>query len=305
MKRNCPEVLLIPRWDLDTFLILFHFSKWKLLGSIAALLYKNVATLIVGALLSVTQVAYYAIAQMMAQAVSRQFGSAVNQVIYPFMSESVVIDSQNNQRELYYRSVKWNFSILAVPTVFIIVYGDIILDLWIGADFSINGSFILRMLAAFYWFASITWFGVSIFEANGITKFPNLNAVVTIIFQLLFYFLLIPYLGINGVAWSHYAGLPIAIYFQHRVIKLLQSSWIEFLSRSVLRSLLSSLILILLLCIARIIISFNLLTIVIIAFISAVVHITIYYFLGVVDNTEKQIIKSYIIERLVVNRGKA
>lgn len=288
-----PQIPLLPSWDRKRFLQLFHFSKWKFIGGVSVNFLQNMPNVIIGSLVGVSQVTYFVVPKMLAKKVGREICSTLNRVIYPFMSESVSIDTEDQKKDMYFRSVKWLFSIMAPSAVFLFVLGDKVLTYWINIDMGLKASFILRTFAVLYWFTSITHFGVSIFEAHDNTRFPNLNSLLVFIVAIAGYFVFIPIWGINGIPIAHICSLPVAIYFQHRVLKLVNSDWKEFFQKSMKKSLTTSILMGFIVYLFRFFAS-NLSKLLLLVPIVAILHFIMFYIVKVLDDIDYEILRSFI-----------
>jgi O-antigen/teichoic acid export membrane protein len=293
IRSKFPQVSLVPSWNRERFLQLFHFSKWKFIGGVSVNFLQNMPNMIIGSLVGVSQVTYFVVPKMLAKKVGKEICSTLNRVIYPFMSESVSIDTEDQKKDIYFRSVKWLFSIMAPSTVFLFVFGDRILTLWINEEMSRNGAFILKTFAVLQWFKSITYFGVSIFEAHGKTKFPNLTSLFILGVSLSFYFVFIPNFGINGIPIAHILTLPVTIYFQNKVLLLLNSNWREFLHLSIGKPLIGTLLTGLILYQSRFL-NLTIIVLLLLVPVTLIIHLTVYYFIKVLDHIDYEILKSFI-----------
>ncbi|MAX60752.1 MAG: hypothetical protein CML93_03155 [Rhodobiaceae bacterium] len=294
VKKYCRGISIQPRWNKTTFEYLFHFSKWKFLAGFCALISKNSARIITGILLNVRMVSYVSVIQLLAQSVSRRLGAEIVKVLYPFMTEIVASRSNKIQKQVYLRSAKWLFSLLSIPTVFLVAYAEVILQIWLGNDFSNNGTFLLKSLAMLYLFSSVLWLSTNVFEAAGNSFFPNICATTIGFSQLFFYFIFIPNFGINGIVFSHLLTLiTIGVYEQHKTLMLVGSNWNEYLKKSFLLPLIASTINYNLLIIIESKINISLPTLITLAIISFIIHIIIYYFIGVFEKEEKKIILKF------------
>lgn len=293
IRNKFPEISLFPSWNRERFLQLFHFSKWKFIGGVSVNFLQNMPNVIIASLVGVGQVTYFIVPRMLAKKVGREICSTLNRVIYPFMSESVSIDTEDQKKDMYFRSVKWLFSIMAPSAVFLFVLGDKVLTYWINIDMGLKASFILRTFAILYWFTSITHFGVSIFEAHDNTRFPNLNSLLVFIVAIAGYFVFIPIWGINGIPIAHICSLPVVIYFQHRVLKLVNSDWKEFFRMSIRKTLMASILMGIAVYLFRFFAS-NLSRLILLVPIVAILQFSLFYIIKVLDDIDYEILRSFM-----------
>jgi len=229
-KRLLGTISLVPRWDRSMFNILFHFSKWKFMGGISSKVAYSFDRVLIASLVNVSQLTYYMIPLNLSQMIGKRLIGVVNQVIYPFMSESVTIDTFKDQKELYFRSLKWIMMLLSPATLYLMVFGDKFLFYWIGEEFSRRGSLILYILCISYFLGTLVYNDSVYFEAKGNSKLPNLVASGSMLIIVVLDILLLPLVGIVGAAIGFsVATISTGIYMKHRTLyRMLDSGWSEF-----------------------------------------------------------------------------
>lgn len=218
---------LIPKWDKELFAILFHFSKWKFIGSISSKFTHSIDRVLISSVLNISQLTYYVVPMNLAQFIGRRLISTLIQVIYPFMSESAAIDDQKNQEKLYYRTMKWIFLLLSPLAFYLLLFGDKFLFYWMGADFSQKGKTILWILSIAYLWDATLHNDVSFIEARGNARLPAVVSVGALITNISLNIILLPVLGIMGAAIAFaVTEFIFGFYFKNRVIRdVLDSRW--------------------------------------------------------------------------------
>lgn len=224
-------------WDQQVFAVLFHFSKWKFVGGWSSRLAYTFDKVVISALLGVAQVTYYVVPLNLAQYVGMRLVGTISQVLFPLMSESAVIDNPERQKELYFRSMKWVYILLAPAVVFLLAYGDKFLLFWIGEEFSRKGTKILWILTFSYFVTALAHNDVLCFESRGNAIVPNVTAFASAVIIISLNIILLPVLGIVGAAVAFAVGAIVtSIYLKHRALsEMLGSGWEELGRRILVR----------------------------------------------------------------------
>jgi len=129
----------------DMILPLFRFGGWMTVSNIISPLMVYLDRFLIGALLSVTAVAYYTTPW---EVVTKLFivSSAVTGVLFPAFSSSFAQDPSRSI-QLYKKGIKYVFIILFPIILFIVVFARDILQLWLGNDFADNSHRPMQLLA--------------------------------------------------------------------------------------------------------------------------------------------------------------
>ncbi len=124
---------------------LLRFGGWLTVSSTISPLMVSFDRLIIGAVISVTVVAYYATA---VDLVSRMLVvvSAMSIVLFPMFSSTLAV-ALDKARVLYKRSLA-SMKTLMFPTTFLtVLFAELFLNLWLGRDFATNATLPLQILA--------------------------------------------------------------------------------------------------------------------------------------------------------------
>lgn len=209
-----PGIQLRLKWDGSVFLKLFGFGKWVLVSYIVGPLMVNLDRVLIGSLLSVAAVTYYAVPYAVITKLGIIPGSAAP-VLFPTFSERGAMMDNSFLRGLFSRSLRiLNLAILPFAVI-LFIFADEILRIWMGGGFAEKSVAVAQILS----------FAVVI---NGLAIIPYTlvqglgRADITAKFHLLelpVYFLLcmllIPSLGINGaaMAWTVRVALDAVLLF--------------------------------------------------------------------------------------------
>lgn len=295
IKSLLGKIKIRPQWDKETFGILFHFSKWKFIGGVSSKIAYTVDKVIISSILGVSQLTFYIVPLNLAQYVGMKLIGTINHVIYPLMSESAAIDNSRNQKELYFRSLKWIFIILSPAVLYLIVFGDKFLYYWIGEEFSKKGTLVLWILCISYLSGALVYNDVSYIEAKGNSMLPSLTALASASIMTGLNLLLLPFLGILGAAIAFaVAAFSTGIYIKHKTLYgMLDSGWLEFFKAVIFRPL-SALTTAFIILLPMRLMGHNKMYYFSMVPVSGLIILISFYFFRCFDYRDKEIIKSFL-----------
>jgi O-antigen/teichoic acid export membrane protein len=193
---------------------LLSFGGWMTVTNIVGPLMINMDRFLVGALVSVAAVAYYATPYEIVSKLSI-VPFALATVLFPAFSSSSTMDDQSNVAHLLDRSLTHVMLLLFLPALIIVTFAHSGMRLWLGEAFAAQSSFVLQLLC------------IGVF-ANGVAQVPfalvlgmsrpDLTAKLHLT-ELLFYVPAVCWLtlsyGIRGtaVAWVVRAVIDAALLF--------------------------------------------------------------------------------------------
>lgn len=135
-----------PKLEFDKKLAweMFHFGKFILAGSIVYFLYTNLDNLVIGKLLGVTMLGYYAIAKNASNLLSDYFLGKVGMIMYPAYSK--IQDDKEDVQRVLLKTLKY-ISLIAFPFGFgLFIFAPDILRVVFGEKW-LPAANILRILA--------------------------------------------------------------------------------------------------------------------------------------------------------------
>jgi O-antigen/teichoic acid export membrane protein len=179
---------------------LLGFGGWVSVNQIAAPLLLFVERLMIGGVLGLAAVTFYAVP---AETVSRILVIPMSMVsaLFPMISGGWVTEQGRvHARSLYQRSVKY-VALLLLPLVFcLIMFSGEILRLWLGVEFGRQSAVVLSVLSAGVFFNALAQLPFAALQALGRPEVPARIALVQIpLYVVLLYMLMRPF-GINGIA---------------------------------------------------------------------------------------------------------
>jgi O-antigen/teichoic acid export membrane protein len=132
---------------------LFHFGGWMTVTNIVSPLMVSVDRFLIGAVVSISAVAYYATPW---EAVTKLLiiPSAIVGVLFPAFSTGFAQD-KTRTKLLFVRGVKYTFLALFPFLLIVIVFAREGLTLWVGAEFAQHGTTVLQLLAIGVFFNGI------------------------------------------------------------------------------------------------------------------------------------------------------
>lgn len=189
----------------------FAFGVYSWVQSIGSILFSQLDRLIIAAYLGTASLTYYTVAMQLAQQINVLLSRAFA-FIFPLSSVSYENGEFSNIKHLYFISTKFVvFTALLIGGP-LYLFSDQILTLWMGSDFSLNSSCLLRplVISSVLLAASV----VPFYLMNG-TNFVRLNTVASLssgVAVAITMLSLINVFGAQGAAWARLATLPVSIY---------------------------------------------------------------------------------------------
>lgn len=220
-----------PEFEFDKKLAweMFHFGKFILASSIVYFLYSNLDNLVIGKLLGVTMLGYYAIARNASNLLSDYFLGKVGMIMYPAYSK--IQDNKEDVQRVLLKTLKY-ISIIAFPFGFgLFIFAPDILRVVFGEKW-LPAANILRILAFVGIFRSLGAAIWPIFLARGKAKADfQINVVQVVIFFALVVPLAFKF-GLMGVGFALLISTVISFFIglirikriiQIRILKIFES----------------------------------------------------------------------------------
>jgi O-antigen/teichoic acid export membrane protein len=192
---------------------LLRFGGWMTVSNIVSPLMVTLDRFVIGAMVSVAAVAYYATPYEVVTKFLIITGALVS-VMFPAFSTS--FEQERNRTEvLYRRCVKYLFLMLFPMLLLAAGFAQKGLTLWLGADFAQHSFRVLQWLAAGVFFNSLALMPFALVQAVGR---PDLTAKLHLIelpAYLLALWWLISLHGVEGaaIAWTARVGMDALILF--------------------------------------------------------------------------------------------
>jgi O-antigen/teichoic acid export membrane protein len=191
-------------WDAGSARTLLGFGGWVTVSQVVSPLFSYLDRLLIGAFLSLSAVALYAVPQ---EGVLRALviPMSLTLTLFPAMSGTGRDPaSREASQRLYYRSVKYMVLLMLPLTILLGVFGNDLLALWIGSSFAEGSGNVVTILSAGFFAATLAQLPTAALPAYGRPDLPAKFHLAELPLMLTFNVILIPVLGIAGAAltWS-------------------------------------------------------------------------------------------------------
>lgn len=210
---------------------LFLFGSWMTVSNIVGPLMTYLDRFLVGSIISMTAVAYYATPFDMVTNIG-VIPSAIVGVLFPAFAASFVSD-RNRTMLLFSCGLKYTFLILFPIILFIVTLAYEGLEFWLGPSFAQNSTHILQWLAIGIFINSMAQIPFALIQGAGR---PDLTAKLHII-ELPFYLLVVWWLigayGIEGAAISWVSRVAVDALFLFIITKRCLQSNLKIIWRLV------------------------------------------------------------------------
>jgi len=178
---------------------LYDYSIYSFLISISIKVIFLTDSIVIGSLVNVSQVTYYAIPAMIVEYLEK-FIWAIVAVLIPIISSQEAVGGADKNQQLYFLGTKYTF-LLITPIIFVLyTVGDDFIGMWMGAGYAAPSGEVLGILLVGHAFflAQLVAHGI----LKGISKHKMLAYILCIeaVCNLGLSMLLAPSYGINGVA---------------------------------------------------------------------------------------------------------
>lgn len=178
------------------------FSGYAYLSRIAAVTYNHADKLIIGALISMSELTYYTIPSTL---INRLLGLTFRMgcVFYPVASELDALGDHEKLGRIYLSATRYLNYINTYFVMIICLFAYQILYWWLGDKFAVNGRWIMIVMALSMLLDSFTNLPSLLNDGLGYPKLTGMFAVTRAVISLALTLVLTQRLGIIGAALSH------------------------------------------------------------------------------------------------------
>lgn len=230
--------------DKSTLRLLFNYSIYSFLIAVSLKILFSTDSIVIGALISVEDVTFYAIPAMIVEHLEKIIWAVVA-VLIPIISSREAVGDAKENSSLYILGTKYTLLFCAPIIIVLFIAGDDFIRIWMGEAYAEPSSKVLNILLIGY------IFGLSQLMAQGILKGISKHKVLAIIFcvqavfNLFLSILLAPIYGIYGVAFGTTIPLLIANIFlvPYFTCKELKLGYFSYISNGILKPVLPIVIL--------------------------------------------------------------
>jgi O-antigen/teichoic acid export membrane protein len=192
---------------------LLSFGSWITLTNVISPMMVYMDRIVIGAVLTMSAVAYYTTPYEVISRLS-VFPVAMIGVLFPTFSYLIHHDEKKTS-SVFYNSVLTVELVMIIPITVIILFAPEILTLWLGNDFALKSTIVMRYLAIGIFVNSLARFPLALIQSAGRPDWTaKLHLIeLPIYFSLLYY--LLKEIGIDGAAaaWSFRVTLDAVLLF--------------------------------------------------------------------------------------------
>jgi O-antigen/teichoic acid export membrane protein len=173
----------------------------QIIGTISLQLDKT----IIGILLGTTAITYYSIPSKITDNLS-SLSIRLAMALYPLSAESVALGRLNQFKSLYLRMARITSFIIALPSLFIIIFAYDLLALWVGEEMADRSWLVLVLMACTVILRTPSSIAFQVNNGLGKARFNLLASIFLFLIILLAVLVLAPLYGIIGAAIGVAAG---------------------------------------------------------------------------------------------------
>ncbi len=219
----------------ETLKQLYNYSIYSFLIAIAAKVLFFTDSIVIGSLINVSQVTYYAIPSMIVEYMEK-FIYAIVAVLIPLISSREAVGNHQKNSELYIIGTRYAILLIS-PVIFVLaVAGEDFIGLWMGEEYAKPSGSVLYILLIGYVFL------LSQLIANGILKGISKHRILAFILcgeavvNLGLSVILSPIYGINGVAMGTAIPLVLAnvFFIPFYTCRVLNLNYYRYLYRAII-----------------------------------------------------------------------
>ena len=133
---------------------LLHFSKWAWLQGLGATVFNSSDRFVVASLLGASSLAQYAVITQLAMQIHGLTAAGVS-VVFPMISRKRSRDPSFSVMRATVRTFIANAALSTSVAVVLLVFGRLILHLWLGAQVPANSGILLDYLVVAYWLLAL------------------------------------------------------------------------------------------------------------------------------------------------------
>jgi O-antigen/teichoic acid export membrane protein len=198
--RVLPQLRAYPVFTFSTVIPLLHFGTWISVSNIIGPFMVTLDRFVIGALISVSAVAYYTVPY---EVVTKLWiiPGALTGVLFPAFAAAWVRDDRR-AAELLRKGVKYTFLILFPVVLAIVTLGREGLGLWLGIEYAENSTRVLQWLAAGVFINCFAQIPFALIQAAGRPDMTAKFHLLELPFYLVALWLLIGSFGIEGAAMA-------------------------------------------------------------------------------------------------------
>jgi O-antigen/teichoic acid export membrane protein len=200
--RDIPILLRRIVIDMHLLPMLFSFGAWMTVSNVVSPIMAYLDRFLVGTMLSLTAVAYYATPFEIATKMSI-LPMAIVGVLFPAFSTALVVDHKHAGK-LFQRAVKYVVLALLPLTLLIVLFAQNFLSIWLGSNFASHSTHVLQILAIGVFVNGMAALPFALVQGAGRADITGKLHLFELPFYLVTVWTLTRYFGIEGtaLAWT-------------------------------------------------------------------------------------------------------
>jgi O-antigen/teichoic acid export membrane protein len=193
---------------------LFSFGGWVTVTSIVGPILVYLDHFLIGSLLSIAMVAFYAAPYNIVTRLWIITGS-LSMTLFPAFSALEGIKDRQRLGFLFARAVKYILMVLGPLVLIIILFAQDILQLWLGADFAVQSTVVLQVLALGVLINSLAHIPFALLQGVGRPDLPAKFHLLQLPIYVVIVWFLVNQWGIAGAAgaWTFRVALDAVLLF--------------------------------------------------------------------------------------------
>lgn len=225
-----PALRFWPMLNREALKEVFGFGFYSWLSAIAGTIFAQADVLLVGALLGTAAVTYYSVCQKLAMQV-HAFLAAGSAFLFPMSSVAAEQGDLRQMHRIYTGALSLIAVLSAAIGVPLFLFSQSILTHWMGADFALRASGLLKILVFGYALLATSIVPYNVLNGTGRVRANMAFAWLTLAIVIAGIFALTPVTGLAGVAWAKVLNIgPLLVamaYVQRKVLK--EKNWTAIL----------------------------------------------------------------------------
>ncbi|HUJ78824.1 MAG TPA: flippase [Nitrospiria bacterium] len=188
-----------PCWDTKSFLTLLKYGGSVTISSIAGPVLVNTEKVFLGAVFPITALTYYTVPYSFLLKLLI-IPSAISSVLFPAFSHYQSVRDEQTILELYNRGTLYTILLLSFPVMFLAIFSQPFLTVWMGRDFALHSSAVLSILAVASLINAMAYPAAVALQGLGRPSIPAAFHLLEVIIHVpVSYFLIISH-GLVGAA---------------------------------------------------------------------------------------------------------
>jgi len=225
-----PTLRFWPILDREALREVFGFGFYSWLSAIAGTIFSQADVLLVGVLLGTVAVTYYSVCQKLAMQVHALL-AAGSAFLFPMSSVAAERGDLRQMHRIYTGALSLIGVLSAAIGVPLFLFSESILTHWMGADFALHASGLLKILVFGYALLATSIVPFNVLNGTGRVRANMVFAWLTLLIVIAGIFALVPMGGLAGVAWAKVLNIgPLLVamaYVQRKVLR--EMSWTTIL----------------------------------------------------------------------------